>query len=456
MPKRKLSDRDSAPAHSLQTIRLSQKFDQGVQLLTRALKTARGFERQKLGRREKTAKSQGGDETLKRLAEEVQVLKSLDPPIVATKYLLKQMLKTKRIAETTAFTEFHAYKSKKVSTEGPKSPAEANVMARLYKSNPVKNVYPDIMTGIRELLGLKDAPAGKKDGKGKEKGDAKASKERSAKSKSTPESAQDEVSGDESGEEAGSALRAKLLTSRKGGDDDADSDQEMSEAESDDFAQFDSRLAPDSGDEDDGGEQSASDDGSEGGIDLSTAKLPSDMSISRSPSPDSPPAKKQKAKKAAAAPITSTTFLPSLSMGGYFSGSESEAEDVEDAAPRRKNRMGQQARRALWEKKFGSGANHVKNQKDNKRNNRDSGWDVRRGATDGREGPRGRRGQGRGGAMGATGANALPRQGDRSQRGGAPASKPEDNKPLHPSWEAAKKAKEQKTASFSGKKVVFD
>lgn len=75
MPKRKLSDRDSAPGHSLQTIRLSQKFDQGVQLLTRALKTARGFERQKLGRREKTAKSQGGDETLKRLAEEVQVLK---------------------------------------------------------------------------------------------------------------------------------------------------------------------------------------------------------------------------------------------------------------------------------------------------------------------------------------------------------------------------------------------
>ncbi|KAI9046178.1 BUD22 family protein [Aspergillus affinis] len=447
MPKRKLSDRDSAPSHSLQTIRLSQKFDQGVQLLTKAIKTARGFERQKLGRREKTAKSQGGDETLKRLAEEVQVLKSLDPPIVAAKYLLKQMFKTKRIAETTAFTEFHAYKSKKISTEGPKSPAEANVMARLYKSNPVKNVYPDIMTGIRDLLGLKDAPAGRKDGKGKEKkGDAKTQK-------STSKAEQDDdISGEESGEEEdGAALDAKVPTSRKGGDD--DDDQDMSDAGSDDFAQFDSRLAPDSEDEDEEGEQSGSEDGSESGIDLSTARLPSDMSISRSPSPDSHPAKKQKAKKAAAAPITSTTFLPSLSMGGYFSGSESEAEDVQEA-PVRKNRMGQQARRALWEKKFGSGANHVKNQKEKGRNNRDNGWDARRGATDGREGPRGRRGQGRGGATGATGANALPSTGDRSR--GAPPKKPEDNKPLHPSWEAAKKAKEQKTASFQGKKVVFD
>ena len=34
--------------------------------------------------------------------------------------------------------------------------------------------------------------------------------------------------------------------------------------------------------------------------------------------------------------------------------------------------------------------------------------------------------------------------------------KPAANAPLHPSWEAAKKAKEQKKAiQFQGKKVVF-
>ena len=77
MPKRKLADlaEPSAP-QSLQAIRLSQKFDQSVIVLSRAFKAARGSERQKMGRREKTAKAQpGGEGTLARLAEEVQVLK---------------------------------------------------------------------------------------------------------------------------------------------------------------------------------------------------------------------------------------------------------------------------------------------------------------------------------------------------------------------------------------------
>lgn len=77
MPKRKLSDLDSSSHYGqgLQLTRLFAKFDHGVTLLSRALKTARGFERQKLGRREKTAKAAGNNDTLTRLAEEVQVLK---------------------------------------------------------------------------------------------------------------------------------------------------------------------------------------------------------------------------------------------------------------------------------------------------------------------------------------------------------------------------------------------
>lgn len=85
MPKRKLSELDR-PARSagsknrkmsMQATRLTNKFDQGVQLIARALKTARGFERQKLSRREKTAKAEGGGgaTTLARLAEEVEALK---------------------------------------------------------------------------------------------------------------------------------------------------------------------------------------------------------------------------------------------------------------------------------------------------------------------------------------------------------------------------------------------
>lgn len=83
MPKRKLSELDGSgrPDNgkprklSMKAIRLTNKFDQGVQLISKGLKTARGFERQKLSRREKTAKSQNDSAALARLSEEVQALK---------------------------------------------------------------------------------------------------------------------------------------------------------------------------------------------------------------------------------------------------------------------------------------------------------------------------------------------------------------------------------------------
>ncbi|KAB8219366.1 Bud-site selection protein [Aspergillus novoparasiticus] len=449
MPKRKLSDVDSGPkrTYNVQTMRLTQKFEQGVVLLSRALKVAKGFERQKLSRREKTAKSQGSSEALQKIAEEIAFIKSLDITATAQKYLFKQLFKTKRISEAPAFIQFK--EAKNISTEGPQSTAEANVTARLYKSNPVKNAFPNIMTDIRKLLGVEEVASGKKE-KGKEAG----SKESATKTKTEQRAVS--VSDSEPEDPRIAAAAAKFDEEegdeRSEGGEESEGDEVMSDAESIDYAQFDSRLAPGSEDEDEeGADGAASDDGgSDGGVNL---QAPSDMSISRSPSPDSPPAKKQKAKSStSSAPATSTTFLPSLTMGGYFSGSESEPEDIDGQQPRRKNRMGQQARRALWEKKYGSGANHVKQQQQQQKRSRDSGWDMRRGATDGSEGPRGRRGQGRGPA------GRSQHGGDRPQRGPpAQRRKPEDDKPLHPSWEAAKRAKEQKaTAAFQGKKVTFD
>ncbi|KAE8405216.1 BUD22-domain-containing protein [Aspergillus pseudonomiae] len=438
-----LSDVDSGPkrTYNVQTMRLTQKFEQGVVLLSRALKVAKGFERQKLSRREKTAKSQGSSEALQKIAEEIEFIKSLDPTATAQKYLFKQLFKTKRISEAPAFIQFK--ESKNISAEGPRSTAEANVTARLYKSNPVKNAFPNIMTDIKKLLGVEDVAGGKKE-KSKEAG----SKENAPKTKTEQRAVS--VSDSEPEDPRIAAAVAKFDEEEgEEGEESEEGDEVMSDAESIDFAQFDSRLAPGSEDEDEDGADGAAsdDDGSDGGVSL---KAPSDMSISRSPSPDSPPAKKAKSSKTLSAPATSTTFLPSLTMGGYFSGSESEPEDIEGQQPRRKNRMGQQARRALWEKKYGSGANHVKQQQNQQKRSRDNGWDMRRGATDGSEGPRGRRGQGRG---------ARPQYGgDRPQRGPpVQRRKPEDDKPLHPSWEAAKRAKEQKvTAAFQGKKVTFD
>lgn len=376
-----------------------------------------------------------------------------------------------------AFNEFK--EDKTISTEGPRNTAESNVLARLFKSNPVKNVLPDIMAGIRKLLGLDDMPSGKNNNNSESAKDAS----RNEKSAWQIQSQREEVDASQSESEAEERAVRKDERSQlhdahgeegSGRDEDsvvADGDG----SESDEFAQFDALIAPGSDSENSEAESEPE------GISRTPALAADDISdsVSRSPSPsfsiaDSPPpppSKKTKGDKdSSKTPAKDTTFLPSLMMGGYWSGSESEATDDEAAAsgpPRRKNRMGQQARRALWEKKYGVKANHVQNEQKKQKHSRDSGWDTKRGATtDG--GGRGRGGKygggGRGGGFGrpqggrggahssgpssASGANLVAAKGKRASQ---------DTGPLHPSWEAKRRAKEQAaTASFQGKKVVFD
>lgn len=145
-------------------------------------------------------------------------------------------------------------------------------------------------------------------------------------------------------------------------------------------------------------------------------------------------------------------FLPSL-MGGYISGSESEASDIDVAPAARKNRRGQRARQAIWEKKFKEQAKHLSQEK----TSRDDGWDLKRGAVDGSartpwktgiKTPFERRS---GGQRDEQSAYAAEPQVPKVPR------KKDNEGPLHPSWEARKKAKEaQETATYSGKKITFD
>jgi hypothetical protein len=146
-----------------------------------------------------------------------------------------------------------------------------------------------------------------------------------------------------------------------------------------------------------------------------------------------------------------TSFLPSLTMGGYISGSDSEVDDV-DIAPK-KNRRGQRARQQIWEQKYGMKAKHLQNQGGS------TSWDPKRGAVEGNVRQRGSFGRERrsnpdynvGGDPNAGPGNSKPgRDVKKTHR--------DDGGALHPSWEAAKKAKEKKEASgaFQGKKITFD
>lgn len=188
--------------------------------------------------------------------------------------------------------------------------------------------------------------------------------------------------------------------------------------------------------------------------DDSEASGSSSSSASKSP----PPKKKKTTTKPLPTQPGTSTFLPSL-MGGYFSNSDSEASDIDIAPPLKKNRRGQRARQAIWEKKFKAEAKHLKKQQQGGgggKGGRDAGWDMKRGAVgagDGKPWKRGIRNPlASSGAAETTGAN-MEAVAERKPK----VPKRDDTGTLHPSWEAKKKAKEaQGIVAFQGKKTTFD
>jgi BUD22 len=485
MPKRKHSELENdaskadARVNQVKATRLHHKFERGAQLVFRALKTARGFERQKLGRRQKTAKQDGDSKASERLEKEVQILKvhkihgkksmcvcvwllnaqlqALALEETAERYLHKQLIKTKRISELPEFVQLEKSLTSVTSTAGPRDPAEANVTARLFKSNPVQNALPDILTDIRTLLGVNEvAKKQQKQNTEEPKAAKKPDVQKERRQSVTPDSVENN--------------NAEHLDNDVNMNDVSDDDDE-----SFDFAQFDSRLAPTS-------DVSGSESEEEEDDPTSTKpkyNLADDISISSAASEEDgyisdplPPPKselKGRTKKGNDEPPKDTTFLPSLMMGGYWSGSESGDDDETATAaagkPQRKNRMGQQARRALWEKKFGTKANHIQQQQQKQGKNKNSGWDMRRGATDANDNnnkpkwAQNRDGQSQSFARRNNDRDSDDRRGENQAAGAAPRSNKATalSGTLHPSWEAARKAKEQKSkASFEGKKIVFD
>lgn len=159
-----------------------------------------------------------------------------------------------------------------------------------------------------------------------------------------------------------------------------------------------------------------------------------------------PPKARKEAKKGASSKTRDTHYLPTL-MGGYISGSESEASDI-DVAPTRKNRRGQRARQAIAEKKFKDKAKHLAKQKAG----RDDGWDLKRGAVGGDERTPWKKG------VRTPFENHGQRDGgEQEPRRPKPPTKKDNEGPLHASWEAKKKAQEaQEAAVYQGKRVVFD
>jgi hypothetical protein len=479
MPKRKRNayEDDGSRISQVRKNEISEKLTQSKKLLHRALKTAKGFERQKLGKRLKNATEAGSNSDVARIQREIEALKGLDLDKMADAQLYKSLLKVKVIAESEFLPE--EVRRELPRPEGSEEERKAlhNVTSGMRNMKPVKEVMEEVMSGMYIAMGI-PAPVAKGKGGKKEpvKGILKnpvgvprrAEPEEDEGMEEIEETGSDESSweGFDSGDES------EDMDTEGGvriGDDENEEDDDEDELDEEALSHYDALIGA-SSDEESFDESKydikrSSQPSTRLSLSLSPSLSPSEIpspSEAQSQSPSPPPQKAPKPAKAKTKePPKKTggsTFLPTL-MGGYWSGSESSASDLEDdnltAAPIRKNRPGQMARRAIWEKKFGERANHIKSGKgavSEKRNKeKDDGWDAKRGAKDSGDRSRGRGGRQRDFRQ-ATGENAVAVEPRKRGMG-----KKDDVGKLHPSWEAAKKAKEtKKTATFQGRKVTFD
>ncbi|CCU74370.1 unnamed protein product [Blumeria hordei] len=466
MPKRKrYANADKDHNGELQKNAVARQIAQGRKLLHRALKTAKGFERQKLGKRLTRADS---TELKARLNMEIDVLRALDLDNVANTHMHKTFLKIKAFRDSGLITEDLVKKKEEKCTEDH-SIAMNNVVSGILNMKTIKETTERIVKDMYHTLGIPISTQ-----KLKSESDTKRYvNHQDSAADMNPKLhlpvkreiiKQNDIKSPDKG-----AIGSSEKTEQNNilGNLDTEEDASLDE---DNWSQYDEKLGTSSSETDSEKlEYSKSrapplcspsklDDESED----NNQSRPHDSSSLKSFT-QAKPQLESKADYVSPLKIPSkpglSTFLPTL-MGGYWSGSEESASDLEDLAPvSKKNRRGQRERRAIAEKKYGQKAKHIVSGQgsNSKSKERDEGWDLRRGATSN---------------SGLAGRGQYPRRAFSRPKpqqqidkrtikiGGDGANKlrhRDDVGILHPSWQAAKKAKEKKqTAVFHGKKVTFD
>ncbi|KAF2825169.1 Bud-site selection protein, partial [Ophiobolus disseminans] len=410
--------------------------------LTTALRLGAGFERQKHSRRKKTAQAKKDNTALERLEAEYVVLKGLELEKVADQHLSKTVGKIKSLKDQHALKECVAGIQK-----GSTDAATLNVLARLYKVAAVKKVVDDAIEELKGICGTEDV-AQTKNGE----------KEELSKQKRSGIEDTELLSMGDDDDDAFAAFDVRIAAPSSGDDDSEGSisDDERPSSVGDSESEHDPEddLAAESESADDVAfEGSGEDDEKDSSDDDVTINRriapPSDVSDSDSDASDSDEASVHaKIAKLKAPVFSSSAFIPTLSQAAYIAGSESEASDLDAEFAPRKNRRGQRARQKIAEAKFGAKAKHLEKEE------RNQGWDPKRGAVGDN---RSRRGTNTGFGPQQSGQNAIPlgkKKGEEKKR--------DDRGELHPSWQAAKMAKEKKQIKIdikapqgAGKKIMF-
>lgn len=413
--------------------------------LVAALRLGAGFERQKHSRRKKTAVQKRDTKALTRLDDEYRALKALDLEKVAEQHVRKTIAKVKSLREHEALPD-NIKEIEKVDNE----PARLNVLARLYKVAAVKKEVDSLIEDLKGIVGA-----------GEEMRERVGKLGRGEKKQKVEDEDVDML--DVSDEEgvASKLFSARIAAPSSGEESDGDlSDDERPPSIGDSDSEHDPDADLEAASESSDAESFDGFSNSNSNSDTPTNRLiapPSDLSDSDT-SVSLTTEEKTKPHKDTSK-LTASTFLPGLSHAAYFSGDES-ASSLDEKP--RKNRRGQRARQKIAEAKYGKAAKHIE------KNERKQGWDAKRGAVssdgarssnrkDRRAAEKSMKAKGGRGPM-ISGENAAPLGKKRSE-----GVKKDDMGTLHPSWAAAKAAKESKKLKIdlggnkgAGKKITFD
>ncbi|OSX59840.1 hypothetical protein POSPLADRAFT_1066951 [Postia placenta MAD-698-R-SB12] len=480
------------------SVKLTRKLYHAAKEMRKVAKKEKTFETQKIVKKLKTLRAKDPEGNAKMILDfesQLEVIKVHTPIRYSVSFRVLTMdqhldhepianlaLKTKLNKDRLLLQNEHMQTaistelSPNLLTSADPGTAARKVQDRLLSSKTLAVEVLSVLTALKEMVdpSLRKGPEQAPDAEGSD--DEPPSKVKKAKAPSRPVggSGDEHEGGDESTAPEVDAAGWESGTVR--GDDDDDGWESGSVDDANPRGQSiaggadsDGSEADDSGNEDENSDDEEDDDDDDDDVDGGDNAAVAIASATKRASQQAEkgkkvalPAKDTKGKSKATA---ESTFLPSLSVG--FTRGDSDASDLSDeevkVADMRKNRRGQRARRAIWEKKYGGNANHVKKEREamaqEPRNQR-------------RADPHGRNrthppgGSRKGGPPSAFRAppsdKGWMKKGEvpnvPSHASVPPKAKSKDDKPLHPSWEAKKRLNEKLKPVIlppQGKKIIF-
>ncbi|KAK7056822.1 hypothetical protein VNI00_002539 [Paramarasmius palmivorus] len=418
--------RAEAPKEKDLNAKVVGKLHHDLKEVRKAAKKAKAFETQKLIKKLKGLRLKNGSEAeITECESQLEELKELNTEAVANTALRSKLSKDRQLSKTDCIqaamsTELERNLLAPVSDSSPAAKVQSRLLSSKILAAEVASALEDLRLVVHPRIDTSDGdldderPAKmKKSAARDEDGDVNMDTEDG----DGPDLAD---IGEEEEREGGAGWESGTI-----GDDEkepGDDDWESGSLESDGEDEYMDEDSPD-----------------EAGVTISDHGMPS------KPSPKSRTAQ--------------STFLPTLSTGfvrgdsSDWSESEAKVADIE----KKKNRRGQRARRAIWEKKYGRNANHKKKEAAESAERGERG--RKRWPTSGNDGASNRGGPSSSRSIKTRTPEGFGRQpGSMTRQQTTVSANGEQATGLHPSWEAKRKLKEKQSAAIvppPGRKIKF-